>query len=92
MKFLVLVPEDDKCSNNDICQCSNLYVIILQDCVSPHRAHETGYNSTAVSGEADGFAACTAAGIISSETCAENPQIPSLASGTNFILITVVTY
>ena len=67
-------------------------VIILQDCVSPHRAHETGYYSTAVSGEADGFTACTATGIISSETCAANPQISSLASGTNFVLISVVTY
>ena len=65
-------------------------VIILQDCVSPHRAHETGYDSTAVSGEADGFTACTATGIISSKTCTENPQVPSLASGTNFILIVVV--
>lgn len=60
---------------------SNL--IILQDCVSPDRAHETGSNSSTVSGEASSFTTYTATGIIPSETCAEDPEIPSLASGIN---------
>lgn len=65
--------------------------ILLQDCVSPHRAHEAGGNSPAIPREADSIAAYTATWILPSETCAENPQVPSVASGANFILTTVST-
>jgi hypothetical protein len=76
--FLGLIEDNNNCLWTCI---SNL--IILQDCVSPHRAHEARGNSSAVSGEAGSFTAYTATGIIPSETCAEDPEIPSLASGVN---------
>jgi hypothetical protein len=64
---------------------------VLQDCVSPHRAHEAGGNSPAIPRKADSITAYSATWILPSETCAENTQIPSLASGANIILSTVDT-